>query len=329
MRLAIIGCGALGSLFAAALSSHTDLLMLGHWPEQLARLGSSGLTMIYPDGGRSTHMFTVTDDLSKIGTVDLALVLVKTYQTNRAALEIKQLLAGDGLAITLQNGLGNVDILAGVLGSGRVTQGITAVGATMQEPGVVRFAGHGPTHLAQTAEKHAAVDELASLMNASGFETYLTGDLQSLAWGKLAINSGINPLTALLRVPNGFLDRNDQARELMCAAAEETAAVARALRIELPYQDASRRVLEVAQATADNQSSMLQDILRGSQTEIDAISGAVVRHGRSTGIPTPITAEFLRLIQALSILEGDEPLRSTLAPLQALLKRRTKKTING
>ena len=319
MRLAIVGCGALGSLFAAALSSHTDLVMLGHWPEQLARLRSSGLTMIHPDGGRSTHMFTVTDNPSKIGAVDLALVLVKTYQTDRAALEIKQLLSGDGLAVTLQNGLGNVDVLARVFGSGRVTQGITAVGATMQEPGVVRFAGHGPTHLAQTTEKHAAVDELAGLMNASGFETFITGDLESLAWGKLAINSGINPLTALLRVPNGYLDNDNQARELMFAAAEETAAVAQALRIDLPYPDASQRILEVAQATAENQSSMLQDVLRGSQTEIDAICGAVVRHGRSTGIPTPINAEFLRLIQALPALKPGERLVSRLEPLQALL----------
>jgi 2-dehydropantoate 2-reductase len=319
MRLAIIGCGALGSLFAAALSSWSDLLMFGHWPEQLARIRSSGLTMIHPDGDRSTHTFTITDDPSKIGTVDLALVLVKTYQTDRAALEIKQLLARDGLAVTLQNGLGNMDVLAGVLGPDRVTQGITAVGATMQEPGVVRFAGHGSTYLAQTSAKHAMVDELAGLMNASGFETYLTGNLESLTWGKLAINSGINPLTALLRVPNGYLARNSQARKLMFAAAEETAAVAQALRIDLPYPDPSQRILEVAQSTAENQSSMLQDILRGSQTEIDAICGAVVRHGRSTGIPTPINAEFLRLIQALTALKTGEPLVSRLELLQVLL----------
>jgi 2-dehydropantoate 2-reductase len=322
MRLAIIGCGALGSLFAAALSSRSDLLMLGHWPEQLARLRSYGLTMIHPDGGLSNHMFTVTDDPSKIATVDLALVLVKTYQTDRAALEIKQLLARDGLAVTLQNGLGNVDVLARVLGPRRVTQGITAVGATMQEPGVIRFAGHGPTHLAQTVEKHTAVDELAGLMNTSGFETYLTGDLESLAWGKLAINSGINPLTALLRVPNGYLARNSQARKLMFAAAEETAAIAQALHINLPYPDVSQRILEVAKATADNQSSMLQDVLRGSQTEIDAICGAVVGHGHSIGMSTPINAEFLRLIQALPSSTPQEPLVSRLESLQGLLEQK-------
>lgn len=319
MRLAIIGCGALGSLFAAALSSRTDLLMLGHWPEQLACLHSSGLTMIHPDGGRSIHMFTATDNPAKIGVVDLALVLVKAYQTNRAVLEIEQMLAKDGLTVTLQNGLGNLEVLVEVLGTERVTQGITAVGATMQDPGVICFAGHGPTYLAQTAENHAALDELAGLMNASGFETYLTGDLESLAWGKLAINSGINPLTALLQVPNGYLAKNSQARKLMFAAAEETAAVAQALRIVLPYPDASQRILEVAQATSKNQSSMLQDVLRGSQTEIDAICGAVVRHGRSVGIPTPINAEFQRLIQAMPSSNPGEPLVSRLEPLQALL----------
>ena len=319
MHLAIIGSGALGSLFAAILSPSTDLVMFGHWPQQLTRLRSSGLTMIHPDGGRSTHNFRVKNDPTQIPAVDLALVLVKAYQTERTALEVKQFLAADGLAVTLQNGLGNVDILAEILGPNRVTQGITANGATMQEPGVVRFAGHGLTHLAQLEEKHAALQALAELLNAAGFETHLTNDLQSLAWGKLVINSGINPLTALLRVPNGFLANDRHARELMFAAAEETAAVAHALHINLPYLDPSQRILEVAQATAANKSSMLQDVLRGSQTEIDAICGAVVSHGQNTGIPTPINGEFLRLIKALPTVKRGEPLVSTLEPLQALL----------
>lgn len=324
MRLAVIGCGALGSLFAAALSSQAELLMLGHWPQQMSRLRTNGLTLIGPDGSQSRHLFKVTDDPAVDSPVDLALVLVKSYQTARTAFEVKQLLAHDGLAITLQNGLGNARLLAEVLGPDRVTQGITALGAAVEEPGVVRLAGYGPTHLVQPAGKLEPLQKLAVLMNASGFETHLTSDLQGLTWGKLVINSSINPLTALLRVPNGFLASNDQARELMLAAAQETVAVAQALNIDLPYPDASQRVVEVAQMTAGNRSSMLQDVLRGSQTEIDAISGAVVRHGRSIGVAAPINAEFLRLIQHLPALRPGEPLLSTLGPLQSLLTAHSK-----
>jgi len=319
MRLAIVGCGALGSLFAAVLHSRTDLVMLGHWPEQLARLCSSGLTMIHPDGSRSIHNFTVTENPSQIRAVDLALVLVKAYQTNRAAFEINQLLTEDGLAITLQNGLGNVDVLGRILGPDRVTQGITALGATMHKPGEVRFAGHGPTHLAQLGEKPRLVRELAGLMNNSGYETHLSGDLDGLTWGKLAISSGINPLTALLQVTNGFLASDSQARELMFAAAEETAAVARALGIDLPYPDASQRVFEVSQATAENRSSMLQDVMRGTQTEVDAICGAVVRYGHLTGQSTPLNEEYLRLIQSVNTTKPGEPLVSIVGSLQELI----------
>jgi 2-dehydropantoate 2-reductase len=296
--------------------------MLGHWPEQIARLRSTGLTLIHPGGRRSLHHFQVRNDPSQIPLVDLALVLVKSYQTRRAALEIKQMLAADGLAVTLQNGLGNVEILAAVLGPARVTQGITAVGATMQGPGVVRFAGHGPTHLAHNLEKPALIREFARLLDAADFETNLAADLNSLVWGKLVINAGINPLTALLRVPNGFLAENNQARTQMFAAAEETAAVAQALGISLPYPDASQRVLKVARATATNNSSMLQDILRGSQTEIKAISGEVVAHGRQIHLPTPINEEYLRLISSLPTHQPGLPITSKIEPLQKLLEQK-------
>jgi 2-dehydropantoate 2-reductase len=323
MRLVIVGCGALGSIIAAHLSSLKELVMLGHWPAQISMLGSQGLTMIHPGGNRSIHTFAASDNPLATKEAFAALVLVKSYQTEQAAHEIKQFLAADGLAITLQNGLGNVDVLAQVLGPDRVTQGVTALGATMLEPGLVHFAGRGPTHLARSDRSPKILAELVQWMNESGLDTFLAADLDSLVWGKLAINTGINPLTALLRVPNGYLATNAQACELMCAAAAETAAVAKALNIELPFPDVSQRVIEVALATAENRSSMLQDVLRGSQTEIDSISGAVAKWGRSSGIPTPVNNELSRLVRMLPDLGPNASLMSELKPVQALLSSRT------
>ena len=320
MRLAIVGCGSLGSLFAALLSPHVDLAVLGHWPAQIAHLRASGLTLVRPDGRRSTHRFPVHNDPAQLPPSDLALVLVKSHQTARAAAEIQHFLAADGLALTLQNGLGNVEILSAVLGSNRVGQGITALGANVPAPGVVNFAGHGPTHLARSAANQAHVQELYSTLQAAGLETHLADDLRRLAWGKLAINAAINPLTALLRVPNGFLAGHDLARQLLFTAAAETAAVARALAIDLPYPDAPQRALAVAQATAANRSSMLQDVLRGAPTEIDAICGAVVHHGRQSNVPTPLNVEYLRLIHSLP---STAPLSSTIPLLQSLLEQKS------
>lgn len=322
MRLAIIGSGSLGSLFAGFLSSQVDLLMVGHWPAQIARLREFGLTIIHLDGRRTHHTFPVIEDPVSSAPVEVAIVLVKSYQTLRAAKETNQLLAPDGIAITLQNGLGNLEKLGEVLGPDRVTQGVTSLGANVIEPGLVRHTGVGNVLLAVTEDNESLIRQVAGWMNNSGLETELTGNLDGLLWGKLAINSGINPLTALLRVPNGFVATNEFARGLAVAAAEETAVIAGHLGITLPFADAGKRVIEVAENTASNHSSMLQDVIRHAPTEIDAICGEVVRYGERVGVPTPINGEFLRLLsQPVNVSLQS----SKIKPLQLLLSTRALK----
>jgi 2-dehydropantoate 2-reductase len=138
---------------------------------------------------------------------------------------------------------------------------------------------------------------VADLFNAAGLETTLVDNPNSLVWGKLAINAGINPLTALLEVPNGELAEQESWRQVMAAAAREVAQVAAAQGIRLPFGDAADRTVAVSRATATNRSSMLQDVSRAAPTEIDAITGAVVRFGQLLGIPTPVNEKLLRLVK--------------------------------
>jgi 2-dehydropantoate 2-reductase len=175
--------------------------------------------------------------------------------------------------------------------------GITAQGATVIAPGQLRHAGNGPTYLALTPGLAEPLREVVALFNEAGLETSLVDNASSLVWGKLAINAGINPLTALLEVPNGALVENESWRQIMAAAAREVAQVAAAQGITLPFSDAASRTAEVSQATSSNRSSMLQDVSRTAPTEIDAISGAVVRFGRLLGIPTPVNESLLRLMK--------------------------------
>ncbi|MCI0578500.1 MAG: 2-dehydropantoate 2-reductase [Chloroflexi bacterium] len=298
MRVAIVGIGAMGCLFAGRLSSLVDVIMAGNWQEQIATLNTHGLRLIHPDGRETHHRVKATDNQDVIGRADLALVVVKSPKTASAADVARQALGENGLALTLQNGLGNLEILAAVVGQERAALGVTSEGATLLAPGLVRHAGAGLTHLATTSATAGRLEEVAALFRAAGFVTHLVEDADSLVWGKLAVNAGINPITALLQLPNGFLAENEAARKVMEEAAEETAAVARAQGITLPYASAGRRALEVAQATAANLSSMAQDMARGEPTEIEAICGAVVRLGRRYGVPTPANELLLRLIQA-------------------------------
>jgi 2-dehydropantoate 2-reductase len=299
MNIGIIGTGAMGSLFAARLSAEAAVCMIGSWREQLLAINNNGLKLVHLDGKESTHSFPATDDLEQLEQVDFALILVKGWQTERAAKRAREILTADGLALSLQNGIGNLEMIEREVGIDRALLGITSEGANMIAPGIVRHAGYGTTYIAADASSGGQVREFVDLLNKVGFETHIANDVDSLIWGKLAINAGINPLTGLLQVPNGFLAEDPVARKLMFRAAEETADVARALGIELPYESASEKVLQVAQQTSANISSMAQDVARGSPTEIESITGAIVAISQEEKVPTPINTAFLVLMNSL------------------------------
>jgi 2-dehydropantoate 2-reductase len=206
-------------------------------------------------------------------------------------------MAEDGLAVTLQNGLGNDTILSKSLGLQRVSRGVTTLGATLLAPGLVRSAGDGEI----TLEAHSRLSGLEEMLRSARFDVRITENLEPVVWGKLIINAAINPVTALLRVKNGLLLNNPPARALMSQLAGEAAQVAKALPVELPFLDPVKAVEEVAQCTGENISSMLQDVLRGATTEVDAINGAIVRMGEQKGIPAPANRAICSLVKALSV----------------------------
>ncbi|MGD8855370.1 MAG: 2-dehydropantoate 2-reductase, partial [Chloroflexota bacterium] len=148
MRIAIIGTGAMGSLFAALLSTVADVVMVGTWAEQLRTVHRQGLRLERLDGDISRHTIVATSRAKDAWPADVALLLVKSWQTGAAAGRARESLAPSGLAITLQNGLGNLETIAAHLGSARAVQGVTSEGATLLGPGEVRHAGRGHTYLA-------------------------------------------------------------------------------------------------------------------------------------------------------------------------------------
>jgi len=296
----IVGTGALACLFAARFSAAGQpVCMLGSWPEGLQALRRYGVRVRRADGGLSAYPVRVAGPNgpppgSNEGE-PFALVLVKAWQTGEAARRLAPFLAAGGLAVTLQNGLGNLEILAEALGAGRAAAGTTTSGATLEAPGVVRPAGEGAVAL----ETNPRLDPLADQLAAAGFAVRRHTRIDGLLWGKLVINAAINPLTAVLGVPNGALLERPGARSLMADLAQETAAIAAARGVSLPFADPAAAVEEVARRTAENLSSMLQDVRRGAPTEIEAICGAVVRAAGEAGLAAPLNGVFLRLVPAL------------------------------
>jgi 2-dehydropantoate 2-reductase len=297
-NILIVGTGALATLFAARLAqAGHQIIMLGTWKAGLEALRSSRARFV--DSYGNEHQFEVQaiDNPLDCKGVKYALVLVKAWQTERVAGQLKKCLVEDGLAITLQNGLGNRETLAQSLGMNRVALGVTTTGATLLGPGLVREGGEGIISI----EQHQALDPIEAALKSAKFNVEVVEDAQSLIWGKLVINAAINPLTALLRIPNGGLLERPSARELMRALANEAAKVAEAEKIHLPFPDPILAAEEVAIKTAANHSSMLQDVLRAAPTEIDAICGAVVKTGRKHNIDTPVNWACWKLVSALSI----------------------------
>ena len=141
--------------------------------------------------------------------------------------------------------------------------------------------------------------EISALFNSAGLKSHVTADIDGLVWGKVIINAAINPLTAILRIPNGALVESEETTGLMRAAALEAAAIARAKGITLPFPDPVERVKQVATMTATNHSSMLQDVLGQRPTEIDAINGKIVEQGQALGIATPVNALLTSLMHAI------------------------------
>ncbi len=297
-NITIIGTGSLASLFAARLAPYAQITMLGSWPAALSAINQNGLTLLDATTEIVRKTVTATSNPVAVAPSDYVLILVKAWQTERAAKLIPELLAPDGLVITLQNGIGNADQLAVKIDPAQIVTGITTQGANMHAPGVVQAAGAGVTQLASTPQTLAKLTQLQTLFNMAGLETSLTENLASVMWEKLIINCGINALTAILRCPNGMLLEKRPARELMEKAALEAFHVAQAQGITIRI-DPVLKVQQVAQATAANRSSMLQDITRGAPTEIEAINGAVVRLGCELGVDVRTNIVLTNLVRAL------------------------------
>jgi 2-dehydropantoate 2-reductase len=294
-NILLVGTGALATLFAVRLSeAGHSVSMLGTWKNGLHALQQNGARIVDANGNERAYKVHVTDDPNDVTPAKYALVLVKSWQTERAAGQLKTALASDGLAVTLQNGLGNRETLARDLGASRVALGVTTTGATLVYPGVVRSGGEGVI----SVEQNPLLDPLEAALRSSNFNLQVVNDAQSLIWGKLVINAAINPLTALLRISNGELLARPIVRKMMASLARETADVAAAERVSLPFSNPVSAAEDVARKTASNHSSMFQDVRRGAPTEIDAICGAVTKHGEKHGIDTPYNRACWKLVSA-------------------------------
>ena len=298
MEFLIVGPGAMGCLFAARLfNAGYRVTLLDHNEKRAEEINRNGIT-VQGISGDYTAGVPVRTETSGV-TPDIVFICVKSGKTADAAASIKALVKEDTLIATLQNGVGNIEILEEILGRDKITGGVTSEGATSLGIGKIRHAGSGSTVLGPGQKFRKALDKLVEALNKAGFSAGSADNVDDLIWGKLIINVGINALTAITGLKNGQIPLFEGTLDIMKDAVQEAVAVSKAKNINLPYDDPLNKVLEVCRNTSGNIASMLQDVLNKRTTEIDFINGAICREGEKAGISTPVNHTLTRLIKTI------------------------------
>ncbi|HMK35184.1 MAG TPA: 2-dehydropantoate 2-reductase [Desulfomonilaceae bacterium] len=305
MRIGIVGAGALGSVLGGLLTeAGLETVLIERDREEVRFVKEHGLWLEGVSGDRFIQVKIVADP-AEAGTVDLALVLVKSYDTAAAVPNVKEILAENGVALTLQNGIGNYETLNQGI-PGRVLLGTTTVGAMALGPGRFRHTGFGQTHI---GEADGAIRDRTRAI-AGAFENMKTGDVHLVSnamgcvWSKLIINAAINAPATLLRVRNGDLPASGAGRSLIHDIVEECLTIVKAKGIELIFKNPEERVVAVCEATGPNVNSMFQDVLAGRRTEIDFINAALAAEGERLGIPATVNRTLALLIKTLEATVG-------------------------
>ncbi|MEW6188407.1 MAG: 2-dehydropantoate 2-reductase [Thermodesulfobacteriota bacterium] len=305
MKIGVVGPGAMGCLLAGKLAlAGNEVVLLDHYPERVRVLNRLGVR-IESDNQVVKVKIPVTLDAEVLSSSEVILICVKAYDTLTVARTLQGLAKGPYF-LTLQNGVGNIETLGKYLPKKKILGGITSHGATDLGSGRVRHAGRGETFIGFGFDKGKREprvdqirDQILERLSQAGFSTRWVPDIENLIWSKLLINIGINALTALTRLPNGKLVEFNGVKEILEEAVREGMEIGLKKGIQFIQADPVAQVKKVCRLTATNVSSMLQDILKKSRTEIDFINGVIVREGRRYGTPVPVNSLLTRLVKTI------------------------------
>lgn len=309
MRFAILGAGAMGSVFGGhlALAGH-EVTLVDVRPEHIDVVAAEGLLMRKPDGSSTRVALRATTDPARdLEPVDAVIVLTKSFASAQAARSIAHAVGEQTWVATVQNGLGNDRALGEVLGEGRVVPGTTTVGAEQHAPGETTMspataARTSVTHLGPprgAAEMPAGVRALAQTMTDAGLPTQALDSADVVIWTKLALAGPMGPVTAVLRRTVIDVARDEHGIALVRAMFDETVAVAHALGVPLEAEQTWQHCLQTFQGAGPHVTSMAADVINRRRTEIDAFCGEIARLGEQVGVPTPVNRTVWRQVRMI------------------------------
>ena len=293
-----MGAGAIGSLFGGSLAeSGNDVTLIGR-KAHVNAINQDGLVIDGVSGNRVIKVKAVTTPSEISGTVDLVLLTVKAYDTPQAVKEAHRLLGKNSVMLCLQNGLGVEKVASEIVGSNRILRGVTSNGALVNKPGFVTHTGKGETIIGEPYTKIEAKTSVTEALVKSGLPTKVSDNIEGAVWTKVLVNAGVNPFGALTGMTNGQLVASSDLKDLMTQTIIEGKTVAEKCNIRLEGDPVSL-MIKIAQLTAHNKNSMLQDIEKCKPTEINFLNGAVSRLGKTKNVLTPLNTLLTGLIKGL------------------------------
>jgi len=299
MKICVIGCGAVGSLFAAHLarSQKHEVWAYDVWREHTRAIREQGLRL--SGAADFTARLNATSDPGEIPRCDYGIVATKAIHTKSAIAQAARAFDGNSAVCSVQNGVGNEELIAEHVKY--VIRGTTFPAGHPVAPGHIGYDIKGDTWIGPFEPTHtpmSKVEELAAAITEAGMNTIALPDARGAQWTKLIFNASTNPVGALTLLHHGAATRFEPTGHLFHDLIAEGEAVARALGIEL-HGDPRALVQKGAAAPGKHKASMLQDVLAKRQTEVDFMNGAIVRWGKKTGVPTPLNQAMWALIKGL------------------------------
>jgi 2-dehydropantoate 2-reductase len=303
MRVGIIGPGAIGLFLAYALEKgevsptliyrkrfHTVLVEKGGGPK--IKIGLDTYSLSLPIS------YTSMEDKE---SYDIIFIATKAYDFKDALDEAKRILKKNGVVISIQNGIGPLELSEEALGRLRSISAIITYGATKLNITTTELRGMGKIYIGQRIEKpNPIVEDIKRVLVDGGLDVELVNDIDSYRWLKVLVNSAIGPITTIFRSENRILLENIYIKNLALSVVDEGVKVVKRLGVSL-YKNPYDEMFKIVRETAGNKSSMYQDLLAGKRTEIDYINGAIVKYGKEMGVPTPINETLIYLIKGLTI----------------------------
>lgn len=278
MNIVIFGAGAIGSLFAGILAKNNNVVLVGR-KKHVEAIRQSGLKI----KGKTNAVVKISavervKDL--FFSPDLVIISVKSYDTEKSAVEIKKILGKNTFVMSLQNGLDNIEKLQKIVDKKKLFVCITTHGSVFSKPGVIFHTGIGKTKIGSIVKNKLLENRFVEMFNSSGIKTVYSEDIMYDIWAKGIVNSSINPLTCLFKCKNGYILENPVLEKIMEKICFESVSVANACGFNFAYSEMLKFTKEVICDTCENFSSMLQSVQKGRKTEIASINGYIVKNAR-------------------------------------------------